>query len=149
VDFPQPIANDISENPIVSIVVPTYIKTQKNVDDIKNLLLSISTQTVKPDSIIIIDDCSPISYSFSEHIQVYRQVKNSGPAKARNLGKKLLLKMNLTLSPLLMPIAYSQKLGLKILSRRFNVQKNFKYYQAIPFLMTEIGLERITISTEH
>lgn len=88
VDFPQPITNDISENPIVSIVVPTFIRNQKDITDIENLLQSISKQTVKPDNIIIVDDFSPISYSFPEHIQVYRQTKNSGPAKARNWGKK-------------------------------------------------------------
>jgi len=89
VDFLQPIENNISENPIVSVVVPTYIRNQKDVNDIKKLLQSISKQTVKPNNVIIVDDCSPISYSFPEHIRVYKQVKNFGPAKARNFGKKI------------------------------------------------------------
>ena len=89
VDFPQPITNYISENPIVSIVVPTFIRNQKYINDIENLLQSISNQTVKPDNVIIVDDCSQVFYSFPEHIQVYRQTKNSGPAKARNWGKKI------------------------------------------------------------
>jgi len=89
VDFPQPITNNISENPIVSIIVPTFIRNQKDINDIENLLQSISKQTVKPNNVIIVDDCSPILYTFPEHIQVYRQTKNLGPAKARNWGKKI------------------------------------------------------------
>jgi glycosyltransferase involved in cell wall biosynthesis len=89
VDFPQPIANNISQNPIVSIVIPTYIKNQKDINDIENILKSISKQTVKPDNVIVVDDCSPIFYSFPEYIQVYRHTENSGPAKSRNWGKKI------------------------------------------------------------
>ena len=89
VEFPQPITNDISKNPIVSIIVPTYIRNQKDINDIENLLQSIIKQTVKPDNVIVIDDYSPISHSFPENIQVYRQTENSGPAKARNWGKQI------------------------------------------------------------
>jgi len=87
--FPQPIKNNIPENPKINIVIPTYIKNKKNINDIENLLHSISKQTIQPDGIIIIDDCSPIIYSFAQHLQIYRQTINSGPAKARNLGKKI------------------------------------------------------------
>jgi GT2 family glycosyltransferase len=91
VDFRSPITNAIPENPIISIVVPTYIRNQKDINDIGNLLQSISVQTVMPDAVIFIDDCSPISYPFPEHVQVYRQNANSGPAKARNWGKQIAL----------------------------------------------------------
>jgi hypothetical protein len=40
-DFPLPIQNNISENSITSIVIPTYIKNQKDITDIENLLQSI------------------------------------------------------------------------------------------------------------
>jgi glycosyltransferase involved in cell wall biosynthesis len=89
VDFPLPINNNISENPIVSIVVPTYIRNQKDLTDIENLLHSIEKQTVMPKNIIVIDDCSPIEYSFPKEIQVFRQAINFGPAEARNWGKHI------------------------------------------------------------
>jgi GT2 family glycosyltransferase len=89
VDFLQPIKNNISESPVVSIVVPVYINNKKDINHIENLLQSISRQTLKPDNVIIIDDYSPISYSFPAQIQFFKQTKNSGPAKARNFGKKI------------------------------------------------------------
>ncbi|WP_163217633.1 glycosyltransferase family 2 protein [Bacteroides sp. 224] len=94
IDFPLPIANNIPQNPTISIVVPTYIKNQKDINDIENLLQSISKQSISPNNVIIVDDCSPIEYSFPKHIQVYRQPENSGPAKARNFGKKIALENN-------------------------------------------------------
>jgi GT2 family glycosyltransferase len=94
VNFPRPIANKISENHVVSVVVPTHIKNQKDIEDIKNLLQSISTQTVVPNRVIIVDDCSPISYTLPDSIYVYRQVQKFGPANARNLGKKIALENN-------------------------------------------------------
>jgi len=94
VDFPCPVRNDIAENPIVSVVVPTYIRNQKDIDHIETLLRSISKQTVRPNYVIIVDDCSPISHVFPESIYVYRQEKNLGPATARNLGKKIALANN-------------------------------------------------------
>ncbi|MDR3129359.1 MAG: glycosyltransferase [Tannerellaceae bacterium] len=92
VDFPQLIANNVSKTLIISIITPTYIESQKDINDIVNLLQSISKQTVKPDNVIIIDDCSPISFSFPEQVQIYRQNKKTGPAKARNYGKEIALK---------------------------------------------------------
>jgi len=91
IDFPRSITNGISETPIVSIVIPTYIKNQKDKNDIENLIQSISKQTIIPNNIIVIDDCSPILYQFPLQIMVHRQTKNSGPAKARNYGKKIAL----------------------------------------------------------
>jgi predicted glycosyltransferase involved in capsule biosynthesis len=37
----------------------------------------------------VIDDYSPIKYSFPEEIQAFTQAKNSGPAKTRNRGKQI------------------------------------------------------------
>lgn len=93
VAFPEPNKNKISTNPVVSIVIPTFIRNTKDTQDIETLLQSISKQTTKADNIIIIDDCSPIDYDFPENIKLFRQAKNSGPAKARNLGKKIALEL--------------------------------------------------------
>jgi len=89
VDFPLPIKNNIPEKPSVSIVIPAYIKNKKDIANIENLLQSIEKQTIKPDHVIIVDDCSPVQYPFSKRIQLFKQPKNSGPAKARNLGKQI------------------------------------------------------------
>lgn len=88
-EFPSPIRNTVPENPKLSIVIPTYLKSEKDRQDILNLLQSISRQTLKPNEVIVIDDCSPINFTFPETVTVYRLEKNSGPAKARNIGKKL------------------------------------------------------------
>jgi glycosyltransferase involved in cell wall biosynthesis len=94
VDFPQSIPNMISEKPIISIVIPTYIRSQKDITDIENLLQSIKKQSIQPNNVIIIDDCSPIKYNFPKQVSVYHQQINSGPAKARNSGKKIALENN-------------------------------------------------------
>jgi glycosyltransferase involved in cell wall biosynthesis len=93
VDFPQAIQNNISDSPTISIVVPTYIKNQKDITDIENLLQSIEKQTIKPSNVIIIDDCSPIQYDFPQFITFFRQEQNAGPAKSRNKGKNLAVEM--------------------------------------------------------
>lgn len=87
--FPKPIKNTISNNAKMSIVIPTFIRSEKDKRDIHNLLRSIKNQILPPNEVIIIDDCSPISYDFPNNITVIRLEKNSGPAKARNLGKKI------------------------------------------------------------
>jgi len=94
VDFPQTIANTISDKPIVSIVIPTYIRGQKDITHIDNLLKSIENQSIQPNSVIIVDDSSPVKYTFPKKFTVYRQQINSGPAKARNIGKKVALEIN-------------------------------------------------------
>ena len=88
-EFPKPIKNVIAENPKLSIVIPTFLKSEKDLQDISNLLQSINKQVLQPNEVIIIDDCSPISFSFPESVNAFRFKKNSGPAKARNYGKKL------------------------------------------------------------
>ncbi len=88
--FPSPIRNTaVPENLKLSIVIPTYLKSEKDRQDILNLLQSMSRQTLKPNKIIVIDDCSPINFIFPETVTVYRLEQNSGPARARNVGKKL------------------------------------------------------------
>lgn len=90
-DFHPPIKNTIPNNPKISIVVATYIKSEKDKQDLSNLILSIEKQTLQPNEVIIIDDCSPINFTFPDNLKVERLQKNSGPAKARNIGKKIAL----------------------------------------------------------
>lgn len=89
IEFPKPIKNNIPENPKLSIVIPTFLKFDKDKHDISNLLQSIKKQKSKPTEVIVIDDFSPIKFSFPSNITVHRLEKNSGPAKARNTGKKI------------------------------------------------------------
>lgn len=88
-DFPVPIKNSIPKNPKLSVVIPAFIKTDKDKQDLANLLHSIEKQTLRPNEVVIIDDCSPINFTFPKTVRVCRLEQNSGPAKARNLGKKL------------------------------------------------------------
>jgi glycosyltransferase involved in cell wall biosynthesis len=88
-DFPKPIKNDVPDNPKVSIVIATYVKSEKDKQDLSNLIQSIEKQTLRPSEVIIIDDCSPINFTFPDNVKVKKLQKNSGPAKARNIGKKI------------------------------------------------------------
>jgi len=89
VNFPKPLKNNILKNANISIVIPTYIKSEKDKKDIQNLLESINKQSLKPKKVIIVDDCSPIDFQFPKDIIVHRLSQNSGPAKARNIGKQI------------------------------------------------------------
>ncbi|MCG8327474.1 MAG: glycosyltransferase family 2 protein [Chitinophagales bacterium] len=88
-DFPKPTKNAIPDRSKLSIVIPTFIKTDKDKQDMINLLKSIEKQTVAPYAVIVIDDCSPVNYSFPKAIISKRLKHNSGPATARNAGKRI------------------------------------------------------------
>jgi glycosyltransferase involved in cell wall biosynthesis len=88
-DFPETKKNALPYNPKVSIVVATYIKSEKDKQNLSNLIQSIEKQTLQPSEVIIVDDCSPINFIFSDNVKVQRLKINSGPAKARNIGKKI------------------------------------------------------------
>ncbi|MCC6836975.1 MAG: glycosyltransferase [Bacteroidia bacterium] len=90
-EFPAPRINEVPGNPIISIVIPAFIKTDQDRINMKALLLSIEQQTLKPDFVIVIDDCSPLQYTYSCGILLNRLDQNSGPAKARNKGKQIAL----------------------------------------------------------
>ena len=67
-----------------SIIIPAY----NNEKTIQECLRACKQQTVKPLEIIVIDDGSTdrtMELAKSENVIVFSQ-KNSGPAKARNLG---------------------------------------------------------------
>ena len=91
IEFPKSRKNEVPLKPIISAVIPAYIKTEKDAKDLKNLISSLENQTLKPNYIILIDDCSPLTYSYSNSVSFYKLDKNSGPAKARNVGKEIAL----------------------------------------------------------
>lgn len=91
VEFPKSTQNEIPIKPIISVVIPAFVKNGKDINDMSNLLTSLENQTLKPDFIILIDDCSPLNYYYSNSVSFYKLEKNSGPAKARNVGKKIAL----------------------------------------------------------
>ncbi|MCI4668944.1 MAG: glycosyltransferase [Bacteroidia bacterium] len=91
-DFPDPTKNVVPSSPKISIVIPTFLKSNKDKKDIANLLNSIEKQTVKPHAVIVIDDCSPIKFAFPKYVALERLNCNKGPATARNKGKQVALK---------------------------------------------------------
>jgi GT2 family glycosyltransferase len=94
IDFQETTNNNVPNDPKVAVVVPVYIRTEKNICDIYNLFQSIDEQILKPDHIIIVDDCSPVSFTCPKEIIYHKLSQNSGPAKARNMGKQIALEYN-------------------------------------------------------
>ncbi len=85
-------AQNKSENPKVSVIIPAY-----NVEKyIEQCLESVLNQTYKNLEVIIIDDCSTDNtykilkeYARNDNrIRLYRQNKNGGASRARNTGMK-------------------------------------------------------------
>lgn len=87
--FENHLENQIPENPVLSIVIPCFAKNKIDLNNLESLIHSINNQSRKPNHIIIVDDCSPLRYYLHEGI-IFRQLEsNSGPAKARNIGKEI------------------------------------------------------------
>jgi len=91
IDFPKGKEHDLPIKPKIGIVVPIYAKSKKDLNDLHNLFLSILDLEYEPDSIFLIDDSSALNYDFPNHFTQFKQKKNSGPAKARNIGIELAL----------------------------------------------------------
>ncbi|MDO4729461.1 MAG: glycosyltransferase [Bacteroidota bacterium] len=89
--FPVLKQNEIPENPKISIVIPVYIKTSEDKEKLTSLLKSIDKQKHPPYEVIVVDDCSPIKLDISGNFIIHHLVRNSGPARARNIGKKIAL----------------------------------------------------------
>ncbi len=70
--------------PTISVVIPVYNKT---VEQVERAVNSTLTQTVKPDSIIVINDGSDLDYEFVQELGAqYIKQSNQGVAIARNNG---------------------------------------------------------------
>lgn len=77
----------IEQPATVGVVIPVYNKTQDQLDRAYN---SVLNQTVKPTSIIIVDDGSDNRYNIFEGDHLYIRRQNGGVAAARNTGIKRL-----------------------------------------------------------
>ncbi len=91
IDFPDGKKHNLPIKAKIGVVVPIYIKSDKNLKDLQNLFQSIFNLEYQPDVVILIDDCSPMNYEYPSHFIQFVQQKNSGPAKARNKGIELAL----------------------------------------------------------
>ena len=54
IEFPVPIKNTVPENPNLSIVIPTFLKSEKDKQDVLNLLQSIERLSLQTNQVIII-----------------------------------------------------------------------------------------------
>ncbi|MGA1866619.1 MAG: glycosyltransferase [Thermoplasmatota archaeon] len=79
--------------PSISLVVPCYMRDREDADKLERLLSSAFKQTLPFDSVIIVDDGSefPPERPSGNAVLVGLR-KNSGPARARNVGMEEALK---------------------------------------------------------
>lgn len=87
--FPASLENSIPANSRLSIVIASCVRTKKDRQDLANLFESIKNQSAKPDEVIVVDDASTIGFDVPSAFKVVRISVNSGPAKARNVGKRI------------------------------------------------------------
>lgn len=92
-DFPAAKQNNVPVEPVVTIVIPAYINTNFDRNNLANLISSIKTQTRRPNNVVIVNDCSPLNIVADHFIEIHSLSKNSGPAAARNKGKEIALKL--------------------------------------------------------
>lgn len=90
--FQQPKENNIDKNLEVSIVIPGYVRSEKDCNDLSRLLESIQRQVTPPKEVILVDDFSPMPFTVPDNVKLHRLSKNSGPAAARNVGKRIAVK---------------------------------------------------------
>jgi GT2 family glycosyltransferase len=68
------------------LIIPSFIKTQWDLDCLTRLLRSAQNQNLSFDKILVVDDASPINYKPDDPIEFIRLQENGGPARARNIG---------------------------------------------------------------
>lgn len=87
--------NEVNLKSKIVVVVPAYVRNEKELKQTKRLINRLKRQTY-PVNIIIIDDCSPIPVSLQDkNILLIRLKENAGPAFARNCGIDLALKSSM------------------------------------------------------
>lgn len=89
--FPEGKPHNLPIKPKLAIVIPIYANLKKDLQDLKNLFLSINNLEYQPDVVILIDDFSPIKYEYPSHFLHFQHQINFGPAKARNKGIEIAL----------------------------------------------------------
>jgi len=78
--------NEIPSNPILSVVIPAYIRNDVEKGYLDRLVHTLHNQSTPIQNIIVIDDCSPMDVVVPDNIQYIKVDLNGGPAKARNIG---------------------------------------------------------------
>src|SRR5690554_2568287 len=75
------------ENPLVSIIIPTYNRLKK----FQRCLQSVLEQTHSNFEVFVIDDASSevFEYKMDARVQVIRNAQNLGPGPSRNMGLQL------------------------------------------------------------
>lgn len=124
IDFPSPKENAVPNHPKIIVVIPVYVKNMEDKNNLQCLLASLKKQTHMPDSIIIVDDCSPINYE-TNGLNVYRFEANCGPAKARNIGKELALKDGADVVAFIDSDCIADSDWVKIISGAFLARREF------------------------
>ncbi len=89
--FPNGKMHHLPIKPRLAIIVPIYAKSNKDVQDLSSLFLSIQNLEYPPDIVVLVDDNSPIDYPCPKHFLKINSQINSGPAKARNKGIEIAL----------------------------------------------------------
>jgi glycosyltransferase involved in cell wall biosynthesis len=75
-----------SRSPLVSIIIPTYVKTPSDTALLNETLATVATQTCSDYEVIVVDDGSPlVVQDLPQETRIMRQ-ENAGPAAARNAG---------------------------------------------------------------
>src|SRR5687767_4493713 len=73
-------------SPLVSIIIPTYVKTSGDLALLNGTLATVATQTCSDYEVIVVDDGSPlVVQGLPRGTRIIRQ-ENAGPAAARNTG---------------------------------------------------------------
>jgi glycosyltransferase involved in cell wall biosynthesis len=83
--------NEVCDSPVVSVIIPTYIKDNFEKNCLLRLIDILKKQTYKIHTIIIVDDCSPYEYRVPDSVIYYRFTKNCGAGEARNKGIEISL----------------------------------------------------------
>lgn len=91
VPFPIREIQSMPLKPKLAIVVPIYAKSKNNIQDLKNLFQSISNLSYQPDTVILVDDSSPVDYDYPKQFVKLKNSSNCGPARVRNKGIKAAL----------------------------------------------------------
>jgi len=70
-----------------ALIIPSYIKSQWDIDCLDRLFDSVVNQTQPFDKVYLIDDASPIKYEVRHNfVEQIILKENGGPARARNIG---------------------------------------------------------------
>jgi len=80
--------NKINLTSKIAVVVPIYVNSLKSKRQVEKLIKSIHNQDRKANFVFLVDDCSPLEYETFGY-DIYKMMKNGGPAKARNFGIEL------------------------------------------------------------